>query len=158
MAKPPRCLLLPNRKSHTSSLWAELISSLLLSKYLTFFSDNWPLFHSAQRKAVDLTLFVFLFFSLCVTDHRAFVLKLRPASFPAVPDSLMSISWICMQSLYVHSSCSVSLFKERLEVCRFTLAQRNEAAGMSSEVSYQKEKCIKYTFHTTCHQPLHPQL
>lgn len=162
MAKPPRSLLLPNRKSHTSSLRAALISSLLLSKYLTFFTDNWHLFLSARRQAADLTVFC-LFFSVCVTDHWAFVLKSRLASFPAVPDSLMSISWIRIQSLYEHSSCSVLLFKERLEVCRFTLAQRNEAAGMPSEESctgavYQKEKCIKYTFHTRRHQPLHPQL
>lgn len=139
-------------ESHTSSLWAELISSLLLSKYLNFFCDNWPLLHSAQRQAADLTVFCFCFFSVCVTDHHTFVLKTHPSNFPAVPDSLMSISWICIQSLYVHSSCSAPLFKERLEVCRFTLAQHNEAAGMSSEVSCtgavcKKEKCMKYTFH-----------
>lgn len=159
MAKPPNSLLLPNRKSHIVPLgWAYFIFITL--KISEILCDNWPLLHSAQRQAADLTVFCCW---CCVTDHHTFVLKTHPSNFPAVPDSLMSINWICIQSLYVHSSCSAALFKERLEVCRFTLAQHNEAAGMSYEESctgavYKKEKCMKYTFHARWHQPLHPQL
>lgn len=86
-------------------------------------------------------LLIIMFVRVCHSTTS----KTRQANFTARPDSLMNIGRVCMQSLYVHSSCSAPLFKEWLEVCRFTLVQHNEAAGMSSE-----ESCTGAVYKTVC--------